>query len=102
MCKCSVPLVLALLLVGCAVEKANPMKPIEFLTRSGCVQTEAMRERTETAIKLLALPNQYTVVDLDTLPANDVRRAYPTPTVLIGGVDLFGMAEPNPPFPAPT
>ena len=77
-------------------------KPIEFLTRSGCVQTKLMRVRTEAAIKAAGLPNPYTVVDLDTLPASDTRKGYPTPTVLVGGVDLFGMEEPSPPYPDPT
>ena len=92
--------VLALFSAACTYEP--PMKPIEFLTRSGCVQTKLMRVRTEAAIKELGLSNPYTVTDLDTLPESDVRRAYPTPTVLLGGVDLFGMDEPKPPFPEPT
>jgi len=78
------------------------MKPIEFLTRSGCVQTKLMLVRTETATRELNLSNPYTVTDLDTLASSDVRKAYPTPTVLLGGVDLFGMEEPKPPFPEPT
>lgn len=77
-------------------------KPIEFLTRSGCVQSKLMRVRAEAAIKKLALPNPYSVVDIDSLPPDDVRYGYPTPTLLVGGVDLFDMAEPKPPFPAPT
>ena len=85
---------------GCA--STQPANPIEFLTRSGCVLTTTMRARTEAAIKDLALPNRYTVVDLDALPADDVRKGYPTPTVLVGGVDLFGMSKPVPPFPDPT
>ena len=51
------------------------------------------------AIKALALSNPYTVVDLDTLPSTDVRKGYPTPTVLVGGIDLFGMETPKPPYP---
>jgi hypothetical protein len=90
-----------LLVAGCAGQTSVP-KPIEFLTRSGCVQTKSMRVRTEAAIKELALPNPYTVVDLDALPATDARRGYPTPTVLIGGVDLFDMPAPVPPVPDPT
>lgn len=78
------------------------MPPIEFLTRSECVQTTTMRARLDEAIQGLATPLTYTVVDLDALQATDVRKAYPTPTVLVGGVDLFGMTEPRPPFPEPT
>lgn len=78
------------------------MKTIEFLTREGCVQTKLMRVRVEGVIKELALSNPYHVVDLDALPSTDVRKGYPTPTVLIGGVDLFGMQTPKPPYPEPT
>ena len=88
------------LLAGCVAQR--PITPIELLTRSGCVQTDVMRVRTEAAIKALAFSTSYSVVDLDTLPADDVRRGYPTPTVLIDGVDLFGMPKPAPPFPDPT
>lgn len=80
----------------------TPMKPIEFLTRSECVQTQMMRVRLDEAIKGLTKPIAYAVVDLDELAASDVRKAYPTPTVLVGSVDIFGMAEPKPPYPEPT
>jgi hypothetical protein len=85
---------------GCAEQM--PPKPIEFLTRSGCVQTKMMKVRTDAAIKALGLPNPYAVVDLDTLTADDIRKGYPTPTLLVGGVDVFGMPQPTPPFPEPT
>lgn len=88
------------ILAGCA--KAAPTRPLEFLTRDGCAQTAIMRGQLDDAIKALAVPLTYTVVDLDTLPAADARKAYPTPTVLYGGVDLFGMAQPTPPYPEPT
>ena len=66
------------------------------------MQTDTMQVRTETAIKDLGLTNRYTVVDLDTLAPTDTRKGYPTPSVLLGGVDLFGMTPPVPPFPDPT
>jgi hypothetical protein len=73
-----------------------------FLTRPGCVQTTLMRVRLDAAITAIGQPLPYTVVDLDTLPASDTRTGYPTPTILVGGVDLFGMPAPTPPFPEPT
>jgi len=92
---------LVLALASCA--KAPPARnSIEFLTRSGCVQTKLMQVHLDEAIKASARPLTYTVVDLDTLPASDVRKAYPTPTILVGGADLFGMPEPSPPYPEPT
>lgn len=94
-------LALVLLCAGCA-EKPAPMKAVEFLTRDGCAQTAVMRGRLDEAIAAMPRPLTYTVIDLDTLPATDARKAYPTPTVLYGGADLFGMAEPRPPFDEPT
>ena len=78
------------------------MRALEFLTRDGCAQTAVMRGQLDEAVRAMRLPPTYAVVDLDTLPATDVRKAYPTPTVLYGGADLFGMAEPRPPFDEPT
>jgi hypothetical protein len=86
-------------MAGCS---APASKRIEFLTRSGCVQTKMMQLHLDNAIKASATPITYAVVDLDTLPATDVRKAYPTPTILVGSVDMFGMEEPQPPYPEPT
>lgn len=94
-------LFLSVLLANCAAGPLT-MKQVEFLTRSGCVQTKVMKVRLDQAIRGLAAPLTYTLVDLDTLPSTDVRKAYPTPTVLYGGADLFGMAAPKPPYPEPT
>lgn len=88
-------------LAGCSQEP-RPPKAIEFLTRSGCVQTKIMRVRLDKAIEALGRPVSYSVVDLDGLPTSDLRRAYPTPTILVERVDMFGMEEPKPPFPDPT
>jgi len=44
----------------------------------------------------------YEIVDASTLPAGDPRRAYPRPTVLWRGRDLFGIPEPPAPYPPPT
>lgn len=86
------------IVVGCSA----PSKPMEFLTREGCVQTKIMRANLDTAITRIGKPMPYAVVDLDSLQNGDVRKGYPTPTILRGGVDLFGMAQPQPPFPEPT
>ena len=44
----------------------------------------------------------YDVVDQDTLPETDVRRGYPTPTLLYADRDIFGMSVPKPPLPGQT
>lgn len=96
-------LIIVLLGIACGCAEAPlAIRPIEFLTRSGCVQTTTMRARLDAAIAAIGKPLPYVVVDLDSLPATDVRKAYPTPTVLYGRADLFGMEEPKPPYPEPT
>lgn len=87
-------------MAGCAASPQVQM--IEFLTREGCVQTKIMQTRLDAAITAIGKPMPYTVVNLDTLPKTDVRTGYPTPTILRGGADLFGMSKPVPPYPEPT
>lgn len=53
-----------------------------------------MRANLETAVKKLDRSAKFTVTDVDTLAANDVKRGYGTATVLVNGRDLFGMPKP--------
>ena len=76
-------------------------KGLVFLTRGGCVNT-VMRQHLDAALKALGLATGYQVVDQDTLRETDVRRGYPTPTLLFGDRDVFGMPIPKPPLPDPT
>jgi len=64
---------------------------LEMLTRHGCATTPLMLERVDAARGRIAGAPRCTVVDVGTLPTDDVRRRYPTPTVLVGGRDLFGL-----------
>lgn len=73
-----------------------------FLTRDGCVNTPDMLNGVDDALRALGLALDYAVIDLTSLPVNDARRGYPTPTVLIRGHDIYGMPEPTPPFPEPS
>jgi hypothetical protein len=79
-----------------------PTPGLVFLTRDGCVNTTTMRTRLDEALKPLGLALGYEVVDQDTLPEADVRRGYPTPTLLYQDRDVFGMAIPQPPLLDPT
>lgn len=72
-----------------------------FLTREGCTTTATMRANLDDALRSLGRASEYQVLDLDTLPEADARRGYPTPTLLYANRDVFGMAEPKPPFPEP-
>ena len=60
-----------------------------------------MRRHLDEALKALGASPTYQTIDLDDLPDTDLRRGYPTPTVLYGNRDLFGMPEPQPPLPEP-
>jgi hypothetical protein len=61
-----------------------------------------MRGNIDAALKALGGPAEYSVVDLDTLAANDSKRSYPTPTLLYKDTDVFGMPALQPPYPEPT
>ena len=73
-----------------------------LLTRDGCVNAPALCKCLDEALRTLGLPPDYQVINLASLPATDARVGYPTPTVLIGDRDLYGMPEPAPPFPEPS
>ncbi len=77
-------------------------KGLGFVTRGGCVYTTVMRRNLDEALKALGLAAAYEVVDQDTLSETDVRRGYPTPTLLYADRDVFGMSVPKPPLPDPT
>jgi hypothetical protein len=66
------------------------------------VFTAEMRTALDQALKADGKPDTYQVVDLDTLPASDARRGYPTPTVLFNNHDVFDLPVPQPPFPEPS
>jgi hypothetical protein len=69
------------------------------LTRDGCVNTPEMLKKLDEALRGLRIEPGYPLVNVAALRPGDPRAAYPTPTVLVGSRDLFGMPEPVPPFP---
>ncbi|MDA1307141.1 MAG: hypothetical protein O2917_07760 [Acidobacteria bacterium] len=90
-----------LVMSACASAPA-PDGGIVLLTRAGCADTDTMRGNLDTAAGAMTPPAEFIVVDLDTLSADDVRRGYPTPTLLFNNRDVFGLAVPTPPLPQPT
>ena len=78
------------------------MDGLMIVTRSGCVNTPVMQANLESALQALSLPGGYELVDLGVLSRTDALTGYPTPTVLYRRCDVFGMPEPEPPFPEPT
>jgi hypothetical protein len=93
---------LALLVAACGQHLVRHTPTLTLLTRDGCMMTDALRVNLEAAIRSLGSSATYAVVDLGTLAPTDPRVAYPTPTLLADGRDLFGLPEPVPPFPEPT
>src|SRR5437870_12865486 len=81
---------------------ATPKGGLVFLTRDGCVNSTKMLANLDAVLHTLNRAAVYQVVDQDTLKKSDPRSGYPTPTLLYADRDLFGMAEPRPPFPEPT
>ena len=76
---------------------------VELLVRGGCATSQQLEPRLEAALAGRAEPGLVLrVVDQDALPTEDPRRGYATPTILVGGADLFGLPEPTPPFPEPS
>src|SRR5262249_55779043 len=81
---------------------SSSMHDLVFLTRDGCVNTPDMVNNLEEALTALHWPVDYQYVNIGTLQSTDVRRGYPTPTVLWKGKDIFGMPVPKPPLPEPS
>ena len=83
--------IFTVLAFGCAVPEP---KPLEFLYRDECIEeTKIMLYRLDAAITAMHKPIVYAKVHLDTLPSNDTRKSFLTPTILRDGVDLFGMVS---------
>lgn len=93
-----------MLATGCTPAR-EPMpisRQLVFLTRGDCANTVTMRANLDDALKGMGAAPDYAFVALESLPPNDPRTGYPTPTILLTDRDLFGMAVPTPPFPQPT
>lgn len=68
---------------------------IELLGFPGCPNTPVLRENLRAALKSVDGELSFHDVNQETLPDTDIRRGWPTPTILVNGADLFGMAAPN-------
>ncbi len=83
-------------LVSCSTNpRTMDTKPstqsIEFLYFEGCPNTPALGDRLAEAGR------SFNPIDMTTLPGDDIRRGYGSPTILINGHDLFGAPVPNSP-----
>ena len=68
--------------------------PIEFLGFPGCPNTPTMRRNLTEALRTIDPSLRFDDVNQERLPPSDVRRGYPTPTVLVNGADLYGLPVP--------
>jgi hypothetical protein len=82
---------------GRDVLEGPPAMRIELLGFLSCPNTPAMRENLRAALALIGRGSTFADVNQEGLPASDLRRGWPTPTVLIDGADLFGMTPPSAP-----
>jgi len=71
------------------------MRRIEVLGFEGCPNTPTILANTRAAVERLGLDAAIAYIDQERLPEGDVRRGWPTPTVLVDGHDLFGMLAPQ-------
>ena len=99
--------IICILIFSCSGKEGEKMgsksfKGIEFLGRSDCPHSPAMEKNLLSALENTDIEVKYKYIDLVSLPTNDYRRGYGTPTVLINGEDLFGIAKPMPTVAAPT
>jgi len=74
---------------------------LEFLTRKGCSNTPTLLENLEQAEVGLGNKLEIEVVDQGDLAAADPRTGYPTPTILYKQRDIFGLPDPQMPYPEP-
>jgi hypothetical protein len=75
---------------------------LTLLTCRDCLNGDILRRHLNDALCALGWRPLYAIADPATLPSHDPRRAYPGPTLLWRGRDLFGMVEPPAPYPPPT
>lgn len=70
---------------------------IELLGFPDCPNTPAMRVNLRAALKLVGDGLMFREVNQEALHDSDLRRGWPTPTVLVNDADLFGMVPPSTP-----
>jgi hypothetical protein len=79
-----------------AQEAGRSVMNIEVLGFSDCPNTPEFLRRVRLAADQVG-GARVLYVDQESLPQDDVRRGYPTPTALVNGRDLFGLPVPTSP-----
>lgn len=70
---------------------------IELLGFPDCPNTPALRANLTAALASIGKGWTFTDTDQERLPEGDIRRGYPTPTVLVNDRDLYGLPVPTAP-----
>lgn len=70
---------------------------IELLGFPDCPNKPAMRANLKAALSSIGKGWTFADTNQDKLPESDIRRGYPTPTVLVNDRDLFGLPVPTAP-----
>lgn len=70
---------------------------IEILGSDDCPNTPPLRANVQGAVTKLRLNAKVEYIAQDKLATDDLRRGWPTPTVLVNGKDLFCMSPPTKP-----
>jgi hypothetical protein len=90
-------------LTGCASptvqtarsESVKTQQPtIELLGFPDCPNTPELRDNLAAALSSMGKGWTFTDTNQEKLPESDLRRGWPTPTILVNGRDLFGMPAP--------
>ena len=68
---------------------------VQFLYFDGCPMTPRMRASLHAAAERIGPHVQVVEIDLRSLPDDDLRRGYGSPTVLVLGEDLAGQPSPG-------
>ena len=94
---------LLLFVGGCQgqVQKEANLETTEivFLTRNGCPRSPAVFNSLKAVLEELGMTKELTTVDLGNLATDNYLTGYGSPTILVGGVDLFGQGRPRPATP---
>jgi hypothetical protein len=97
---------LVLLMTACATPPAARMgsvgpgigdMEVQLVGYPDCPNMPAMRRSLRGALAELGGGLMFREVDQNALEAEDARRCWPSPTVLVNGQDLFGMDRPSGP-----
>lgn len=94
---------LGLILGGCQEQSQEDVSlelpEVVFLTREGCPGSPAVLKNLKAALAERGVTEAPVSIDLIDLAKEDFRTGYGTPTILVGGIDLFGGTKPRPATP---